>query len=77
MSNNKGNVKFLYAEHLSGTLSVGETRYASQCTQCGQCLEKCPQHIDIPAMLELVVEKLEGPDLEKRVSMVKDMFKQI
>jgi len=77
MSSNTGNVKFLYAEHLSGTLSVGETRYASQCTQCGQCLEKCPQHIDIPAMLELVVEKLEGPDLEKRVSMVKDMFKQI
>jgi uncharacterized protein len=77
MSSNTGNVKFLYAEHLSGTLSVGETRYASQCAQCRQCLEKCPQHIDIPAMLELVVEKLEGPDLEKRVSMVKEMFKQI
>lgn len=77
MSSNVDSVKFLYAEHLSGTLSVGETGYASQCVQCGQCLEKCPQHIDIPAMLELAVEKLEGPDLEKRVSMVKEMFKQI
>jgi hypothetical protein len=25
---------------------------ADMCTKCGQCLEKCPQKIDIPEMLE-------------------------
>ena len=27
---------------------------ATMCTQCGECLEKCPQEIDIPAELEKV-----------------------
>lgn len=27
---------------------------ASRCVQCGECLEKCPQHIDIPTELENV-----------------------
>jgi predicted aldo/keto reductase-like oxidoreductase len=37
--------------------------YASRCVQCGECIEKCPQHIDIPAELEKVAAELEGANL--------------
>jgi predicted aldo/keto reductase-like oxidoreductase len=33
---------------------LGESEKASNCTQCGVCLEKCPQHIPIPDELEYV-----------------------
>jgi predicted aldo/keto reductase-like oxidoreductase len=39
-------------------------------------VEKCPQHIDIPTVIESVVEELEGPGFEERVTMVRQMFKQ-
>jgi uncharacterized protein len=42
--------------------------------QCGQCLEKCPQHLEIPHLLESVATELEGPDLEAREAMVKQIF---
>ena len=48
--------------------------YASQCVKCGQCLEKCPQHLDIPSLLESVANELEGPDLEAREAVVKQLF---
>ncbi|HTY89752.1 MAG TPA: aldo/keto reductase [Methanocella sp.] len=75
MSDNAAGVKFHYAVRLCGVLSTGETEFASQCIKCGECVEKCPQHIDIPAILESVVEELEGPDLEKRVAIAKQAFK--
>ena len=68
--------KFMYAARLGGAVGLGEPEFASLCVQCGECREKCPQHIDIPAILESVVEELEGPDLEKRVAMAKQVFKQ-
>jgi len=74
MSGNADEAKFLYAAQLSGVLSIGEPAYASQCVQCGECLEKCPQHLEIPELLESVVEELEGPDLEDRVAMTKQIF---
>ncbi|AKB27072.1 Aldo/keto reductase [Methanosarcina siciliae T4/M] len=76
LSGNADETKFLYAAQLSGAISVGETGFASQCVQCGQCLEKCPQHIEIPKMLESVVEELEGSDLEERVAMARQLFKK-
>ena len=69
-------VKFHYAARLSGVLSVGEPEFASLCVNCGTCIEKCPQHLDIPTILESVVKELEGPDLEKRVTMAKQVFKR-
>jgi hypothetical protein len=35
---------------------LGEAEKASNCVQCGQCLEKCPQQILIPDELEHVVD---------------------
>jgi predicted aldo/keto reductase-like oxidoreductase len=65
--------KFMYAIRMSGILS-GTPGYASQCVQCGECLEKCPQLIEIPDLLEKVAEELEDADLEKRVAMGKKML---
>ncbi|HTY53358.1 MAG TPA: aldo/keto reductase [Methanomicrobiales archaeon] len=68
--------KFMYAARLGGAVALGEPEFASLCVQCGECVEKCPQHLDIPTILESVVEELEGPDLEKRVAMAKEAFKK-
>jgi len=76
MSGNADEAKFLYAAMLSGVLSAGEPAFASQCVQCGKCLEKCPQHLEIPTILESVVEELEGSDLEKRVAIAEQAFKR-
>jgi predicted aldo/keto reductase-like oxidoreductase len=68
--------KFTYAARLGGAVALGEPEYASLCVQCGQCVEKCPQHIDIPTVLESIVEELEGPDFKERVAMAREMFKK-
>jgi len=74
MSDNADDARFFYAVQLSGILFAGETAFASQCKQCERCLEKCPQHLDIPELLESVVKDMEGPDLEKRVAIAKQVF---
>lgn len=76
MSGNADETKFMYAARLGGVLSGGEAEFASLCVQCGKCLEKCPQHLDIPMILESVVEELEGSDLEERVAIAKQIFKK-
>lgn len=66
-----GNVpegKMSYVVKMSGILRKGITNYASQCVECGQCLNKCPQHLQVPYLLKNVVAELEGPDLEERVA---------
>ena len=35
--------------------------FASQCINCGQCVEHCPQRIDIPNELKHVEKEFEGP----------------
>ena len=73
MSGNADEAKFMYAASLGGALG-GAPGFASQCVQCEECLEKCPQHLEIPTLLEAVVAELEGPDLEQRVAMAKQLF---
>ena len=68
--------KFMYAARLGGAVALGDPEFASLCVQCRECVEKCPQHIDIPVVLESVVEELEGPGFEERVAIAKQMFKQ-
>ena len=75
LGDNPEGEKFLYAARLGGAVGLGEPEFASLCIQCGQCSEKCPQHIDIPVILESVVKELEGSDLKKRVEMVNQVFK--
>jgi predicted aldo/keto reductase-like oxidoreductase len=73
MFGNEQEGKFLYAIRMSGIL--GKTSgYASQCVQCGECLEKCPQEIAIPDVLERVAAEMEDGELEKRVAMGKKML---
>jgi predicted aldo/keto reductase-like oxidoreductase len=33
---------------------LGEDRQASRCVACKQCVERCPQHIDIPHWMEVI-----------------------
>jgi len=73
MFGNEQEGKFMYAIRMSGMIS-GAPGYASQCVQCGECLEKCPQEIEIPDFLENVAEEMEDADLENRVAMGKKML---
>ena len=66
-----------YAFRMGGDLTDGVSGYASQCVQCGQCIEKCPQQIKIPDMLSQVVADLEDEGLPQRLdTMRKIMLKQ-
>jgi predicted aldo/keto reductase-like oxidoreductase len=69
-------VKFSYAIRMSGLLTDGKPKYASQCVECGECLEKCPQHIPIPEFLAKVAAEMEGPELEKRLVTARKLFQQ-
>ena len=64
LSGNEDEAKLMYTAKPGGVIRDGISSYASQCVQCGQCIEKCPQHLDIPALLETIAESFEGPDLE-------------
>ena len=69
-------VKFRYAFRMSGELADGKPGYASQCVECGDCLEKCPQNIPIPEMLAQIAEEMEGPGLRERVAMARRILKK-
>jgi predicted aldo/keto reductase-like oxidoreductase len=50
----RGGAEFFYFHILK------KEQRASQCEECGQCEELCPQHIPIPAMLKEVVQEFES-----------------
>ncbi|MBT4288511.1 MAG: aldo/keto reductase, partial [Deltaproteobacteria bacterium] len=54
----------------NGILS-GNPSYASQCTQCEECLDKCPQELAIPDLLEDVVQDMEGKGFNEITAKVK------
>ncbi|WP_022666806.1 aldo/keto reductase [Desulfospira joergensenii] len=66
--------KFMYAARCGGIFSNTDPGWASSCIQCGECLEKCPQSIPIPDMLEEVVRDLEDDQLQNRLEQVKKML---
>ena len=46
--------------YMNSTLGLGTARSApGNCTQCGACVKKCPQEIDIPGRLKDVQRRLE------------------
>ncbi len=72
---NEQEARFTYAIRMCGIISGTAPGFASVCVQCGECLEKCPQSIQIPDVLAEAVEELEGADLDDRVAFVRQMFK--
>jgi predicted aldo/keto reductase-like oxidoreductase len=59
--------KMNYAARLGGLL--GEPGLASQCQECGQCVEKCPQKLPVPDLLKQVAAEMEGPFLSTKLWM--------
>lgn len=66
--------KFGYAFRMCGDLTNGVSGYASQCTQCGQCVDKCPQQIPIPDVLAQVAADMEDEELPKRLAKVRGIM---
>jgi uncharacterized protein len=50
---------FAYMCQATGLLD-GRRRLASDCTECGECVEKCPQHLPIPELLKETSATFEG-----------------
>jgi hypothetical protein len=73
MFGDPGGAKFVYALRMSGMIS-GTAGYASQCSHCGDCIEKCPQFLEIPDLLEKVAAELEGADLKATEAMVRHVM---
>jgi predicted aldo/keto reductase-like oxidoreductase len=76
LSGNESEAKLMYAAKPGGIIRGDVPGYASQCVQCGQCVEKCPQHLDIPSLLEAVKEKFEGKDLRGWKIFAKKTFRK-
>jgi len=53
------NAKYMYNAFLQEH-RYRKAGFASQCVECGQCLEKCPQGINIPEVLKRVAVEMEG-----------------
>lgn len=49
-----------YVVWLEGVTN-GKSSKPSLCTDCGQCLDHCPQELDIPRLLDDVEHEFEGP----------------
>ena len=74
MLGNKKDAPFSYIMKMSDIIT-GQMGYASQCTQCGECLEKCPQGLNIPELLEKVVQELEGENFKELEVFIRKMFR--
>jgi predicted aldo/keto reductase-like oxidoreductase len=64
---------FQYVLRVSGMVS-GSHAYASLCTQCMDCIEKCPQSLQIPDLLDQVAREFEGETLKESEAMARRVF---
>jgi len=64
---------FQYVLSVSGIFSRS-LAYASLCSQCLDCLDKCPQKLQIPDLLEQVVREFEGDSLKDIEAMARRVF---
>ncbi len=71
MFGNVEEAKYLYAVFAGNLTTTAEPGFASQCVACGTCLEKCPQQIQIPDILEKVAAAMEGEGFEARLDMIR------
>ncbi|QLC48970.1 aldo/keto reductase [Methanolobus zinderi] len=74
MFDDEDRLMMMYAAKLGGILRGSETNFASQCTECGQCVDACPQNLPVPELLEKVSETFEGPGLGERMEFAKQLF---
>ena len=74
LTGNEKEAKLQYAAKPGGVIRGDVTSYASQCTECGQCIEKCPQHLDIPTFLKSVAQEFEGKDHKGWKMLAKNAF---
>ena len=51
---------FLYLGQIGGVMSGGDDHSAALCTNCGRCVEACPQKLNIPLLLDEVNNELGG-----------------
>jgi predicted aldo/keto reductase-like oxidoreductase len=65
--------RFVYVLRGSDVLS-GRPSYASLCSHCRDCVEKCPQGLEIPDLLEQVVQEFEAGGVSEREAMVRRLF---
>jgi predicted aldo/keto reductase-like oxidoreductase len=56
-----GTPRLRYLVVVGGWFTGNAPGFASQCTQCNRCVSSCPQHIAIPAHMEEIAKKFEGP----------------
>ena len=64
---------FMYVLRLGGILT-NQPSYASLCARCLECLEKCPQDLPIPDLLELVAAQFEGEGFSDREAAARRLF---
>ncbi len=67
--------KLSYALRMSGEISGQEPGFASQCVECGECLEKCPQQLEIIDHLGAAYEEMESGDMQHRVKLATEFIK--
>ncbi len=70
LSGDEQQTRSMYAMFLMGGLT-GTRADAELCKNCKQCLERCPQHINIPEMLKEVAKELGGPKAQAALAAMK------
>jgi predicted aldo/keto reductase-like oxidoreductase len=60
--------RFMYAMMLMGGFT-GKRSDAALCKECKKCVERCPQHIEIPQQLKSVLNDLGGKKTEAIIAM--------
>ena len=65
--------ELLYVVRAGGVLSR-TPMYASLCSRCMDCVEKCPQGLPIPDLLEEVASLFEGEGLKEREALARRLF---
>ncbi len=70
-----GSPKIEYIVSIGDAFSGGKPGYASQCKNCKKCVNKCPQHLPIPALLANVKQEFEGATFPLLRFVVKNYLK--
>ena len=66
--------KLMY-NFFNGGVTTDKPTMASQCVQCGVCVEKCPQNLAIPELLDEVAKDMEGFMTKPMIWIIKRVMK--